>query len=743
MPRQLGRLLLKRLAHPRLWATGACAMLLAATLLTDSVPAQDAGIDPSRLPGIVVDDTQAKLEGTWTPSTHTRPFVADSYIYSQGGAGQTAKFPVEINEAGMYQVLVSYTPGTNRSTKAAITVPTEDGDQTILLDQQPRPAGPYSFQPLGEFPLASGKFEITISGEASEKGVVIADAVLLLSPEGFTQFKADFEKNTPKLAANLKADPNKPEKKKPAAKKEAKPEPPPQESPPAFVRKALAKPHTRLSVQQLDALMEEHVGGIADAAIVADEDYLRRVTLDLVGRQPTMAESIDFAADESTDKESIDKRERLVERLLASPEFGTNWGNYWSDVVSYRTPEPELTFLNYTPFKKWLADEFNANRGWDEISYQVITAVGKVEDNPAATYVGFHQGDKSRLAAETTRVFLATQIQCAECHDHKFIDMPQATFHHVAAFFVRVQAKLPWNDSSQIVVSSKPVGEHKMEGRKEAMQPIAFSEREMELGKSDVARRVELADWIVSPDNPWFAKAFVNRVWARTMGRGFCEPVDEIGELGDRVLPDVHNALAEHFTASEFDIKDLFRVVTTSRSYQRQIRDPADQAERKPFAVVAAGRLRGDEVFDSLEAAIALPNVTPPQVPATDAIRFPPPPKSTRDLVNEAFGFDPSADKANVGRTMQQAMLLMNNKQIQVQIDASPGSNTMLSKIVAAETDDAAAVATLYSQVLARKPTPTEIDIAKEHLASVGDRKTGYEDLLWSMVNSAEFLSRR
>jgi hypothetical protein len=707
-------------------------------LLVGAAAAQDAGLDPSRLPGIVVDDAQAVTEGTWTKSRHTRPFVGDSYIYSQGGAGQTVKFPVEVNESGTYQVLVSYTPGTNRSTKAAIIVPTEDGDKTVVLDQQPRPAGPYSFQPLGEFPLAAGKFDITVSGEGTDKGVIIADAVLLLSPEGFAQFKADFEKNTPKLAANLKVDPKKPAKPvKPVAKKEEKPEPP-QETPPAFVRKAPARPHARLAADELDALMEKHVGGIADAAIVSDEDYIRRATLDLIGRQPTTAECETFAADGA-----MDRRARLVERLLASPEFGDNWGNYWSDVVSYRTPEPELTFLNYTPFKKWLAGQFNANRGWDEISYQVITAVGKVGENPAATYVGFHQGDRSRLASETTRVFLSTQIQCAECHDHKFVEMPQETFHHVAAFFVRVQAKLPWNDSSQIVVSSKPAGEHKMDGRKDEMKPVAFSQREVDLGKSDVARRVELADWIVGPENPWFAKAFVNRVWARMMGRGFSEPVDEIGELGDRVLPEVHSALAEHFVTTQFDAKDVFRLIAASRSYQREIRDPQDAKERQPFSVVAAGRLRGDEVFDSLEAAIALPNVTPPATPANDAIRFPPPPKSTRDLVNDAFGFDPSSDKSNVNRTMQQAMLMMNNKQIQAQIDASPGADTMLARLVAAETDDSAAVTKLYQQVLARKPTAKEIDIAREHLKSSGERKTAYEDLLWSMVNSAEFLSRR
>jgi hypothetical protein len=170
------------------------------------------------------------------------------------------------------------------------------------------------------------------------------------------------------------------------------------------------------------------------------------------------------------------------------------------------------------------------------------------------------------------------------------------------------------------------------------------------------------------------------------MGRGFCEPVDEIGELGDRVLPEVHTALADHFIASQFDVKDVFRVVAFSQSYQRAIHD-ADAANSKPFVAIPAGRLRGDEVFDSLEAAIEIPNFTPPQKEATAAIRFPPPPKSTRDLVNEAFGFDPSAEQSNVARTMQQAMLLMNNKQIQAQVNADPASGTVLAKLLVEEKD--------------------------------------------------------
>jgi uncharacterized protein DUF1549/uncharacterized protein DUF1553 len=691
--------------------------------------AQEGGIDPASLPGLVQDDSAAKVEGTWTKSTHTRPFLGEGYVYAAGGQGQKATFSVEVKDAGSYQVLLSYTPGPNRTEQATVIVRQSDNEKTVLVNQMRKPEGPYSFQPLGEFRFEAGTVDVVVSAEGNKKGVVIADGIQLLTPEQFKLALDEAPKKPPKLLAALKK-PAKPDDQK-------KEEPAPVEKPPKFVRKAPAKPVVKLTPRQLDRLMEKYVGGILEAPVIDDEAFLRRVTLDLIGRQPTLAEREAFLVDECADK-----RAKVVEQLLASPEFGANWANYVSDIISYRTPQPELTFLNYTPLKKWLAEMFNANAGWDQVSYEMITAIGKVGENPAATYIGFHQGDKSRLAAETTRVFLSTQIQCAECHDHKFVDMPQETFHHVAAFFVRVEAKLPWNDSSAIVVGSKPKGEHKMPEGKTEMEPIAFSSRKVGLGVSDVARRVELADWIVGPENPWFAKAFTNRVWARLMGRGFCEPVDEIGELGDRILPELHAAVADHFVASQFDVKELFRLVVLSKSYSRGIAD-GDAKDAKPFAVVSAGRLRGDEVFDSLAVGLELPNVTPPQEKATDAIRFPPPPKSTRDMVNEAFGYDPSSEKGNVVRTMQQAMLLMNNEQIQKQINADPASGTMLAKLLVEEKNDAAAVVKLYERVLGRKPTGKESAIAAEHIAAVGSRDAAFEDLLWSLVNSAEFVARR
>ena len=182
----------------------------------------------------------------------------------------------------------------------------------------------------------------------------------------------------------------------------------------------------------------------------ADEVFLRRLTLDLCGRQPTVEELAQFAADQSPQKRSA-----VIERLLASSDYGRNWANYWSDVIGSRQMEPQLTFHDYTPFKRWLAEELNSDQPWDETVFKMLTAVGKVGDNPAGTFIAFHQANEKLLAGETSRVFLSVQIACAECHDHPFVDMPQETFHGMAAFFVRTEAKIPWNESDLIELKSK------------------------------------------------------------------------------------------------------------------------------------------------------------------------------------------------------------------------------------------------------------------------------------------------
>lgn len=504
---------------------------------------------------------------------------------------------------------------------------------------------------------------------------------------------------------------------------------------------ALTSPE-RITTQQLDELISAQSGAQVQTGRQTDAEFLRRLSFDLIGRQPTLAEQQAFAADQSADRDA-----KAIERLLASEEFGRNWANYWSDTIAYRVPPPELTYLNYEPLKKWLADKLNQNAPWHEVVRELIVATGKIDDVPAATFVGYHAANATNLAGETSRIFLGQQIGCAQCHDHPFDRWQRAQFHELAAFFARSKSKLPWNDGGATVVSSADKGEYLMPDMADpfkkgtAMSPTVLDGDPLGKGKSDLERREELAAWVTAKENPWFAKALTNRIWARMMGRGFYEPIDDLGDSQTPLWPEVHMALADHFRASDHDLKDLFRLIASTGAYRRGVRTANSQNVES--AIAAPLRLRGDEVFAALAVGVDLPNVTPPKVEPTAEIRFPPPPQSTRDLVNAAFGNDPSFAPFDAPRTMSQALWMMNNEQLQKQIDASPDSGTMLAELLKSESDDAQAVQKLYQRVLAREAKDSEVSLAIEHVKKLGDREAAFEDLLWALVNSAEFTTRR
>lgn len=483
---------------------------------------------------------------------------------------------------------------------------------------------------------------------------------------------------------------------------------------------------------RLDAL----IGGSDDLELIGDEGFLRRATLDLFGRPPTPEERAAFLADPATDK-----RSRAIDDLLGRPEFGRAWAAYWSDTIAARVPPPELTFLRYDAFETWLADRLNAGETWDRVVAALLTAEGKVADEPVSTFVAYHQANPAKLASETARVFLGVQLQCAECHDHKFDHWTRPQFHGLAAFFGRTEAKLAQNDPGPTVVKDRGKGEYAMPdlehpGKGTEMAPTFLDGRSLPLGTADADRRALLAEAVADPANPWFARAFVNRVWGRLTGRGFYEPVDTMAAYQPHDRPGAHDALAAHFAYTNCDVKGLFRLIMNSSYYQRAL--PTDEPAPAGFP----RRLSGDEVFEALVAATGLPNTAPPTVEPTKEIRFPPPPESTRDRVAARYGYDPSLCPVEVARTMGQAMLMMNDAEVQAQIDADPSSGTPLARLLIEEPDDARAVDRLYRRALARDPTDREREIALEHLAVAEDRGAGFEDLLWALLNSAEFTVR-
>lgn len=701
------------------WSALACLLTL-----TGGV-ARGAEFEPAKLPGIIVDDTAAELTGMWKPSTHVRPYVGDGYLHDDNleKGGLSARFVPDLPKAGSYQISVSYAPGRGRSNGVPVVIQTADGPQKVYVNQKIAPPAGSPFVSLGVFKLEAGKKSVVTISNADTVGHVIVDALQFLPTE---------QTPTPasELATTAPPQPAVDTSGESAAKPAALPE-----KPALLARK--------LTPEELDKLVLAELKGEPLAPAASEEQFLRRATYDLVGRQPTVAELEAFAEDKSAGK-----RAAVIERLLASAEFGRNWGNYWSDVIGYRVPPPELTFLNYYPFKEWLATQINAGVTWDSIARDVLTASGTVGENPAATFVGFHEASPTRLASETSRVFLGVQIQCAECHDHPFESWKREQFHQLTAFFVRSGAKAPHNDSDKIVVKDLGKGEWQMPDAKDPrkkgppMTPVLLTGEQYEMGKSDADRRSHLADWVGSKSNPWFAKAYANRIWGRLMGRGFYEPVDNMGGLAVGEMLPVHDALAGSFLATNYDMKELFRLVMNTQAYQRGLMTRSTE-EATSLAAAIPTKLRSDEIFDSLVTAIELPNVTPPQRPKTAAERFPPPPKSTRDLINEAFGFDPSLNAEEIRRTLSQAMLLMNNDQLQAQVNASPDSGTVLAKLLASEQDDKVVVDRLFRLLFARAPSEKEVKIALDHVAEIKDRGPAFEDVLWSLLNSAEFTTKR
>lgn len=498
-----------------------------------------------------------------------------------------------------------------------------------------------------------------------------------------------------------------------------------------------------LTSGQLDSLVLQDLDEIDDFQLAGDEEFLRRASFDLIGRPPTVEELTEFLS-----APTVDRREHAINRLLLDPAWGTTQAIYWSDTISFRVPPPELTFLDYRPLKKWLATELNEGTPWDQIVADLLTGTGEVAAHPDATFVAYHQGNPTKLAAETARIFLGVQIQCAECHDHPFDHWKREQFHQLAAFFVRSKVKMPWNEGPKTVVSDAGKGEYRMPDamdprKKGAEMPPAFlAGNPVGTGRSDLERRRELATLLTAPENPWFAKSTVNRLWAQLMGRGFYDPVDDLSAAQVQYLPAVHEALTAEFVRSGFDVRHIVRLIVGTRAYQQSLATSGEQ-ERPLFAAARTGRLPGDAVYDALLTALELPDVRPPTPKPTAAIRFPVPPKSTRETFAAVFGYDPSLSPAHRMRNMDQAMLLMNGKQLQKQIDSRPDSGTILAGLLQEESDNAKAIHQLFLIVLARAPTLAEARLCLEHVEQAEARGAGFEDLLWSLINSAEFTTRR
>lgn len=524
----------------------------------------------------------------------------------------------------------------------------------------------------------------------------------------------------------------------------------------SLVSVAAAKPSAGSIAERVDQTITRELFNDSTqlAPRASDETFLRRVWLDLIGDIPSPEDVVAFVLDSSPDK-----RQRVVRELLDDPRYGQNWARYWRDVVFSRRLE-ERALIAADAMERDLAKQLNDNVPWDKIAAKFITATGDVRDNGSTAIIMAQSGRTEETAAEISRIFLGIRIQCAQCHDHPYDRWKREQFHELAAFFPRIGIRPVRGEarrSFQVIASDHvrrrkpkkeglPTAEHRMPDLNDPtapgvlMQPKFFLTRaKLPRGTSDAERREHLARWLTR--NKWFVTALVNRMWSELVGEGFYEPVDNIGPDREASSPTAVKLLAEKFRQSGYDLKWLMETICQTEAYGRDSR-PRRGSEGTAFTANVPQRLRGDQLFNAVLAVLAINENDAPhgryRAGEGDGPRHR---RSTRHRFDEVFGYDPSVSRESVAASIPQVLALMNSPQVNRGISAT--GDHLLARLLREEENDQDVVVKLYLRCFSRGPDADELAAALAYREDIGDRQAAFEDLLWALLNSAEFHYRR
>lgn len=480
-----------------------------------------------------------------------------------------------------------------------------------------------------------------------------------------------------------------------------------------------------------------------------DAEFLRRVTLDLTGRIPTYQQTVAFL-----DSKAPDKRQKLIDELLDSPAYGEHLATVWRNQLIPR----ELNLSGKgggqrDAFSPWLAEQFNDNRGWNAVVTDLLAAEGNPAANPATAFL-LANGENGRpqpnkVAGNVAALFWGVNLRCAECHNHPFSHWKQADFWGTAAFFGKLQSGGDKGGPQGLSESAAPGTAGKVKGQpgvtisgsaivipsgsgKSAGQVVKarFLGGDEPTLDANEPFRPRFAAWATAADNPYFAKAAVNRMWAHFFGRGFVNPLDGFDETNPASHPELLDKLAKEFTASGFDLKHLARFITTSKAYQRTSRPvPGNETDTVAFSHMAVKVLTPEVLCDALAVAT----------------RGTPERPEVREQFARAFRSDEDAAPTDYIQGIPQLLRLMNapsrgsgssGKEVKGVTD---NGGPILDRLYSAKASHAEAVETLYLTVLSRRPTAEEVELMESYLTKRKDDREGYRGVLWILLNTSEF----
>jgi len=486
--------------------------------------------------------------------------------------------------------------------------------------------------------------------------------------------------------------------------------------------------------------------GVPPSPVCDDATFLRRVSLDIAGRLPTTEEATEFLKNKAPNK-----RDLAIESLLNSPDYADYFANKWTALLKNKRESKADITANFA-FHSWIRDGLLANKPYDEMVRQILGATGTIVANPAVAWYKRVKLPNQQLE-DVAQLFLGVRMQCAQCHHHPFERWSQNDYVAFAAFFSQIGRKPTAIAGEDLIFHKRGVA--KMENKKtqEIVMAAALGETPPTIAPDDDPR-LHLADWMSDKSNPFFAKALVNRYWKHFFRRGLIEPEDDIRDTNPATNPELLDALAQHFIESGFDLKAAVRVITQSQTYQLSaMPNKHNIVDRQNFSHFYPKRMQAEVLLDSMDM-LAGSKTSFADLPAgTRAISLPDNSYNKTSPFLKVFGRPESASVCECERvqspSLSQSLHLMNSADMKGKLTVNSGRADMSSKPGMTEEEG---IQKIYLAAFSRKPTAEETTISKAHLlkprtdangkalAPQIAKRRGYEDLLWAIMNTKEFL---
>jgi hypothetical protein len=468
---------------------------------------------------------------------------------------------------------------------------------------------------------------------------------------------------------------------------------------------------------------------VAPSELADDAEYLRRVYLDVIGTLPTPVEARRFFADKRPDR-----RARLVDELLERPEYADYWALQWADAL--RVDRQALGHKRAYAFYRWIRESIAQNKPFDQFARELLTAEGPMEESgPAAFYkVAAKPGDK---ASSLAQIFLGVRIACAECHHHPFDRWSQTDYYGMQAFFTQVTLKSSAR-GEVLQIAGDPETRHPRTS--EPIAPHALGVPMPAKAPPGDRRRV-LAEWMTAPGNPWFARNLANRTWAHFFGRGLIDPVDDVRDTNPPSNPELLDALANSVVHSRYDLKQLIRTITASRTYQLA---PAPNATNMKdvsgFSRAYFRRIDAEVLLDMVSQTTGVAERFGGSPPGTRAIQLWD--SKLNHYFLKLFGRPQRMSACECERihepSVAQVLHLLNAPEIQAKLAHERGA---VARLTREKSDDGELAEEVYLTCYSRVPSDVERKAAVAHLArDPGQRRQAAEDLAWGLMNTLEFV---